>query len=158
MQFSINNILYKNELLSKLIYNNDNTVMSKSAKIKIISFKVAFNDYIRDYSNFIYNLNKELMSERHWHLFENRLTISIQEQFELNQLDESISEARNKRIEEKINTIVDIPEITKDSFLTKEEYKSLLDVNVDRTVVVVDTMVDGAVFCEEIYKEFVYTE
>lgn len=158
MEFTINNILYKGELLSKVLYANEDKSISKDLKIKIITFKIIFNDYIRDYQKYINEVNEELLTPRYTELVKNKINLTLDEEMELNKLESSMLEERNKLAEKKLNTIVDIKEITKDNYFTKEEYKELLEINVDHTIVIGDTTVDGGNYCEELYKEFVYIE
>lgn len=158
MEFTINNILYKGELLSKILYANEDKSISKDLKIKIITFKIIFNDYIRDYQKYINEINEELLTPRYTELLNNKAKLTMDEQLELDKLETSMLEERNELAEKKINSIVDIKEITKDNFFTKDEYKELLEINVDHTILIGNTTVDGANYCEELYKEFVYIE
>lgn len=158
MEFTINNILYKGELLSKVLYANEEKSISKDLKIKIITFKIIFNNYIRDYQKYINDVNEELLTPRYTELVNNKVNLTLDEELELNKLNTTMLEERNKLAEKKLNTIVDIKEITRDNFFTLDEYKELLEINVDHTIVMGNVTIDGGNYCEELYKEFVYIE
>jgi molecular chaperone GrpE (heat shock protein) len=146
----LNELLTKQNVISKLLLKNGEKELSKELKVKIIRIRAKYNKIKKELNKEVEMFLSELRSEE-FELLHNNPNRSEEENRNYSIFINNITECFNEYLHQKgIEEVADVD----DSF-TIDEYADILDVNIDNSVEINNAIVSAEDFMEIVYELFV---
>jgi hypothetical protein len=147
-----NEILTKQNFLTKLLLKNGKDELSKSLKVKVMAMRIEYAKVRKHFDEDVQEFVKDLAPERFKELQQIPEADRTEEQkAEIQQLTDKINSDYNAYIIERGKDEV---EVSRKSF-TEDEYNELVEVNADNDVEINGTKLNAADFLEILYSLFV---
>ena len=147
-----NEILTKQNFVTKIVLKNGNTELSKSLKVKVMGMRIEYakvrKQFDEDVQEFVKGVSTDRFNELN-NIPEDQRT--EEQKTELNELYSKINSEYAEYVTERGKKEVDI----KDTKFTEDEYNELVEVNADNDVEINGTKVNAADFLEILYTLFV---
>ena len=146
---TLNEVLIRQNFISKLLIKNENVEIDKDLKVKIMMMRVELTRYKTQFDNACLEKIKELQTEEFGKLSSSK-DLNKEQTTRLDELTSQLKEEYNNFLVEKGKEDVDF-----DKKFTEEEYAQLIDVNSSNDIDINGTTLDALSFLEVIYALFV---
>ena len=122
---TLNDVLTKQNLITKILLANDGKELSKELKVKIMRIRLAYNQIKRQFDEDTQEFSKQIVSDELRDLA-NKTKRTPEEETKFNELNSKANSEYQEYLIQKGNE--DIKETPNDSF-TEDEYFDILDLN-----------------------------
>ena len=122
---TLNDVLTKQNLITKVLLANDGKELSKELKVKIMRIRLAYNKIKRQFDEDTQEFSKQIVSDELRDLA-NKTERTPEEETKFNELNSKANSEYQEYLIQKGNE--DIKETPNDSF-TEDEYFDILDLN-----------------------------
>ena len=122
---TLNHVLTKQNLITKILLANDGKELSKELKVKIMRIRLAYNKIKRQFDEDTQEFSKQIVSDELRDLA-NKTKRTPEEETKFNELNSKANSEYQEYLIQKGNE--DIKETPNDSF-TEDEYFDILDLN-----------------------------
>ena len=122
---TLNDVLTKQNLITKILLANDGKELSKELKVKIMRIRLAYNKIKRQFDEDTQEFSKQIVSDELRDLA-NKTKRTPKEETKFNELNSKANSEYQEYLIQKGNE--DIKETPNDSF-TEDEYFDILDLN-----------------------------
>ena len=122
---TLNDVLTKQNLITKILLANDGKELSKELKVKIMRVRLAYNKIKRQFDEDTQEFSKQIVSDELRDLA-NKTKRTPEEETKFNELNSKANSEYQEYLIQKGNE--DIKETPNDSF-TEDEYFDILDLN-----------------------------
>ena len=122
---TLNDVLTKQNLITKILLANDGKELSKELKVKIMRIRLAYNKIKRQFDEDTQEFSKQIVSDELRDLA-NKTKRTPEEETKFNELNSKANSEYQEYLIQKGNE--DIKETPNDSF-TEDEYFDILDIN-----------------------------
>ena len=122
---TLNDVLTKQNLITKVLLANDGKELSKELKVKIMRIRLAYNKIKRQFDEDTQEFSKQIVSDELRNLA-NKTKRTPEEEAKFNELNSKANSEYQEYLIQKGNE--DIKETPNDSF-TEDEYFDILDLN-----------------------------
>ena len=122
---TLNDVLTKQNLITKILLANDGKELSKELKVKIMRIRLAYNKIKRQFDEDTQEFSKQIVSDELRDLA-NKTKRTPEEETKFNKLNSKANSEYQEYLIQKGNE--DIKETPNDSF-TEDEYFDILDLN-----------------------------
>lgn len=148
---TLNDVLTKQNVITKIILKDSDKELSKELKVKIMRIRMAYNKIKKQFDDDTQEFANQIISEELRELA-NKLDRTQEEEIRFNELnDKTNSEYQEYLVQKGLEEIKDIP----DDSLTIEEYSDVLDVNSGNDVEINGSPIKAADLMEIVYDLFV---
>lgn len=148
---TLNDVLTKQNVLTKLILKDGDKELSKELKVKVMRIRMAYNKIKKSFDTEVQEFSEELMTDEFKEL-NNKTDKTPEEDARYAELSEKINSEYQEFLiqkgEEEVTDIVD------DTF-TMDEYSDILDINAGNNVEINNNKIQAADFLEVVYDLFV---
>ena len=122
---TLNDVLTKQNLITKILLANDGKELSKELKVKIMRIRLAYNKIKKQFDEDTQEFSKQIVSDELRNLA-NKTKRTPEEETKFNELNSKANSEYQEYLIQKGNE--DIKETPNDSF-TEDEYFDILDLN-----------------------------
>lgn len=147
----LNDVLTKQNLITKLLLKDGDKELSKALKVKIMRIRMAYNKIKQQLESDTQEFTKDLVTEEAQNLV-NKKDRTEEENKRLEELEANFNSEYQEFLEQKGNEEINLS--IDDSF-TLDEYSDILDVNSGNDVDINNQNIPAVDFMEIIYKFFV---
>lgn len=148
---TLNDVLTKQNVLTKLILKDGDKELSKELKVKVMRIRMAYNKIKKSFDTEVQEFSEELMTDEFKEL-NNKTDKTPEEDARYAELSEKINSEYQEFLiqkgEEEVTDLVD------DTF-TMDEYSDILDINAGNNVEINNNKIQAADFLEVVYDLFV---
>lgn len=148
---TLNDVLTKQNLITKILLANDGKELSKELKVKIMRIRLAYNKIKKQFDEDTQEFSKQIVSDELRDLA-NKTKRTPEEETKFNKLNNKANSEYQEYLIQKGNE--DIKEIPNDSF-TEDEYFDILDLNSEGEYKINGQKVRAADLMEVFYDLFV---
>lgn len=148
---TLNDVLTKQNLITKILLANDGKELSKELKVKIMRIRLAYNKIKKQFDEDTQEFSKQIVSDELRDLA-NKTKRTPEEETKFNELNNKANSEYQEYLIQKGNE--DIKEIPNDSF-TEDEYFDILDLNSEGEYKINGQKVRAADLMEVFYDLFV---
>ena len=148
---TLNDVLTKQNLITKVLLANDGKELSKELKVKIMRIRLAYNKIKKQFDEDTQEFSKQIVSDELRDLA-NKTKRTPEEETKFNELNNKANSEYQEYLIQKGNE--DIKEIPNDSF-TEDEYFDILDLNSEGEYKINGQKVRAADLMEVFYDLFV---
>ena len=148
---TLNDVLTKQNLITKILLANDGKELSKELKVKIMRVRLAYNKIKKQFDEDTQEFSKQIVSDELRDLA-NKTKRTPEEEAKFNELNNKANSEYQEYLIQKGNE--DIKEIPNDSF-TEDEYFDILDLNSEGEYKINGQKVRAADLMEVFYDLFV---
>ena len=150
MIMNLNEVLTKQNLITKLVLKEGDKELPKELKVKLMRIRMAYNKIKQSFDEEVKEFSKELISEE-YETLANKTDRTTEEEAKYKELTDKINLEYQEFLIQKGDEEVTCIEDT----LTMEEYSDILDVNSGNDVEINGNKVSAADLLEVIYSLFV---
>lgn len=151
MNMVLNDVLTKQNVITKVLLKDGDKELPKALKVKIMRMRMAYNKIKQQFDSDVQEFTKELVPEELQTLV-NKQDRTEEENVKFEELNNKINSEYQEFLIQK--GYEEIPELIDDS-LTIDEYSEILDVNSGNNVEINGKQIKAADFMEAIYSLFV---
>ena len=148
---TLNDVLTKQNLITKILLANDGKELSKELKVKIMRIRLAYNKIKRQFDEDTQEFSKQIVSDELRDLA-NKTKRTPEEETKFNELNSKANSEYQEYLIQKGNE--DIKETPNDSF-TEDEYFDILDLNSEGEYEINGQKVRATDLMEAFYELFV---
>lgn len=148
---TLNDVLTKQNLITKILLASDGKELSKELKVKIMRIRLAYNKIKKQFDEDTQEFSKQIVSDELRDLA-NKTKRTPEEETKFNELNNKANSEYQEYLIQKGNE--DIKEIPNDSF-TEDEYFDILDLNSEGEYKINGQKVRAADLMEVFYDLFV---
>ena len=148
---TLNDVLTKQNLITKILLANDGKELSKELKVKIMRIRLAYNKIKKQFDEDTQEFSKQIVSDELRDLA-NKTKRTPEEETKFNELNSKANSEYQEYLIQKGNE--DIKETPNDSF-TEDEYFDILDLNSEGEYEINGQKVRAADLMEVFYDLFV---
>ena len=147
----LNDVLTKQNLITKILLANDGKELSKELKVKIMRIRMAYNKIKKHFDDDTKEFSNQIVSEELRNLA-NKQDRTEEENSRFTELNNKANEEYTEYLIQKgLEEVTDIPDDT----LTMEEYTDILDINSGNDVEINNVKIKAADFMEIVFELFV---
>lgn len=150
MIMTLNEILTRQNVFTKLILKDEDKEIPKELKVKIMRIRMAYNKVKKNFDNETKEFTDELITQE-FKTLSDKIDRTTEEEERLKELTNSINSEYQEFLIQKGNEMVDII----DDSLTEEEYADILEVNINNDVEINGNKIAAVNFLEIVYDLFV---
>lgn len=151
MIMNLNDVLTKQNVITKLVLENEEESLSKETKVKIMRIRLAYNKIRKNFDSDVKEFVEQITSDE-FKEFQNKLDFtneeSVRYQELIDQFNSEYTEYLTQKGLEEVSCSID------DSF-TEEEYFDIVNVNSGNNVEINGGKINAADFLEIFYDMFV---
>ena len=148
---TLNDVLTKQNLITKVLLAKDGKELSKELKVKIMRVRLAYNKIKKQFDEDTQEFSKQIVSDELRDLA-NKTERTSEEETKFNELNNKANaEYQEYLVEKGTEDIKDVPEDT----FTEDEYGDILDINSDGEYEINGQKVKAADLMEAFYELFV---
>lgn len=148
---TLNNVLTKQNVITKIILKDGDKELSKELKVKIMRIRMAYNKIKKQFDDDTQEFTNQIISDELRELA-NKSERTLEEEARFNELnDKTNSEYQEYLIQKGLEEVKDTP----DDVITMEEYSDILDVNSGNDVEINGNSVKAADLMEIVFDLFV---
>ena len=147
----LNDVLTKQNVLTKLILVNGEKELSKELKVKVMRIRMAYNKLKKSFDEEVKEFTEELLSDEFKEL-SNKQDKSPEEEAKLQELTSKFNSEYIEFVTQKGNETIN--DDLNDSF-TVDEYSDILDVNANNDVEINGNKIKATDFLEIFYELFI---
>ena len=148
---TLNDVLTKQNLITKILLANDGKELSKELKVKIMRIRLAYNKIKKQFDEDTQEFSKQIVSDELRNLA-NKTKRTPEEETKFNELNSKANSEYQEYLIQKGNE--DIKETPNDSF-TEDEYFDILDLNSEGEYEINGQKVSATDLMEVFYELFV---
>lgn len=148
-----NDAIIRHNFISKVIFKDGDTALSKDLKIKIMSMRIEYGKIHKNFDSDVQEFTQGIMEDRFKELQHKQERTEAEEK-EFNELINKYNQETNEYISKRAIDPVEVKEFTFDM----DEYSEIMDVNSANDVTINDQKIDAPDFLEVIYDLFVNKE
>lgn len=150
---TLNDALIRHNILSSLKYKDGDYSLPRELKIKLIKLKIALEKQFNEFNSYQEKCLNEVKTDEYNTLVAIEEDKRTEEQkARLEELVNTLNQEMNELLFNKTMEKVEIPEF---SYLTEEEFNSVLEVNIENEVIINGTKLDGGAYVDLIHQAFV---
>lgn len=144
MTMTLNDVLTKQNVITKVILQSGDKELSKALKIKIMRIRMAYSKIKKQFDEDTKEFADQLLSEEYKTLV-NKENRTEEENARFNELNNKAnSEYKEYLIQKGLEEVSDLPDDT----ITMDEYSDILDINAGNDVEINDNKIKAADFME----------
>lgn len=144
MTMTLNDVLTKQNVITKVILQSGDKELPKALKIKIMRIRMAYSKIKKQFDEDTKEFADQLLSEEHKTLM-NKENRTEEENARFNELNNKAnSEYKEYLIQKGLEEVSDLPDDT----ITMDEYSDILDINAGNDVEINDNKIKAADFME----------
>lgn len=144
MTMTLNDVLTKQNVITKVILQSGDKELSKALKIKIMRIRMAYSKIKKQFDEDTKEFTDQLLSEEYKTLV-NKENRTEEENARFNELNNKAnSEYKEYLIQKGLEEVSDLPDDT----ITMDEYSDILDINAGNDVEINDNKIKAADFME----------
>ena len=148
---TLNDVLTKQNVITKIILKDGDKELSKELKVKIMRIRMAYNKIKKQFDDDTQEFTNQIISDELRELA-NKSESTLEEEARFNELnDKTNSEYQEYLIQKGLEEVKDTP----DDVITMEEYSDILDVNSGNDVEINGNSVKAADLMEIVFDLFV---
>ena len=148
---TLNDVLTKQNVITKIILKDGDKELSKELKVKIMRIRMAYNKIKKQFDDDTQEFTNQIISDELRELA-NKSERTLEEEARFNELnDKTNSEYQEYLIQKGLEEVKDTP----DDVITMEEYSDILDVNSGNDVEINGNSVKAADLMEIVFGLFV---
>lgn len=148
---TLNEVLTKQNVITKIILKDGDKELSKELKVKIMRIRMAYNKIKKQFDDDTQEFTNQIISDEFRELA-NKSERTLEEEARFNELnDKTNSEYQEYLIQKGLEEVKDTP----DDVITMEEYSDILDVNSGNDVEINGNSVKAADLMEIVFDLFV---
>lgn len=148
---TLNDVLTKQNAITKIILKDGDKELSKELKVKIMRIRMAYNKIKKQFDDDTQEFTNQIISDELRELA-NKSERTLEEEARFNELnDKTNSEYQEYLIQKGLEEVKDTP----DDVITMEEYSDILDVNSGNDVEINGNSVKAADLMEIVFDLFV---
>lgn len=148
---TLNDVLTKQNVITKIILKDGDKELSKELKVKIMRIRMAYNKIKKQFDDDTQEFTNQIISDELRELA-NKSEKTLEEEARFNELnDKTNSEYQEYLIQKGLEEVKDTP----DDVITMEEYSDILDVNSGNDVEINGNSVKAADLMEIVFDLFV---
>lgn len=148
---TLNDVLTKQNVITKIILKDGDKELSKELKVKIMRIRMAYNKIKKQFDDDTQEFTNQIISDELRELA-NKSERTLEEEVRFNELnDKTNSEYQEYLIQKGLEEVKDTP----DDVITMEEYSDILDVNSGNDVEINGNSVKAADLMEIVFDLFV---
>ena len=148
---TLNDVLTKQNVITKIILKDGDKELSKELKVKIMRIRMAYNKIKKQFDDDTQEFTNQIISDELRELA-NKSERTLEEEARFNELnDKTNSEYQEYLIQKGLEEVKDTP----DDVITMEEYSDILDVNSGNDVEINGNSVQAADLMEIVFDLFV---
>lgn len=148
---TLNDVLTKQNVITKIILKDGDKELSKELKVKIMRIRMAYNKIKKQFDDDTQEFTNQIISDELRELA-NKSERTLEEEARFNELnDKTNSEYQEYLIQKGLEEVKDTP----DDVITMEEYSDILDVNSGNDVEINGSSVKAADLMEIVFDLFV---
>lgn len=148
---TLNDVLTKQNVITKIILKDGDKELSKELKVKIMRIRMAYNKIKKQFDDDTQEFTNQIISDELRELV-NKSERTLEEEARFNELnDKTNSEYQEYLIQKGLEEVKDTP----DDVITMEEYSDILDVNSGNDVEINGNSVKAADLMEIVFDLFV---
>lgn len=148
---TLNDVLTKQNVITKIILKDGDKELSKELKVKIMRIRMAYNKIKKQFDDDTQEFTNQIISDELRELA-NKSERTLEEEARFNELnDKTNSEYQEYLIQKGLEEVKDTP----DDVITMEEYSDILDVNSGNDVEINENSVKAADLMEIVFDLFV---
>lgn len=148
---TLNDVLTKQNVITKIILKDGDKELSKELKVKIMRIRMAYNKIKKQFDDDTQEFTNQIVSDELRELA-NKSERTLEEEARFNELnDKTNSEYQEYLIQKGLEEVKDTP----DDVITMEEYSDILDVNSGNDVEINGNSVKAADLMEIVFDLFV---
>lgn len=148
---TLNDVLTKQNVITKIILKDGDKELSKELKVKIMRIRMAYNKIKKQFNDDTQEFTNQIISDELRELA-NKSERTLEEEARFNELnDKTNSEYQEYLIQKGLEEVKDTP----DDVITMEEYSDILDVNSGNDVEINGNSVKAADLMEIVFDLFV---
>lgn len=148
-----NDAIIRHNFISKVIFKDGDTALSKDLKIKIMSMRIEYGKIHKNFDSDVQEFTQGIMEDRFKELQQKQERTEAEEK-EFNELINKYNQETNEYISKRAIDPIEVKEFTFDM----DEYSEIMDVNSANDVTINDQKIDAPDFLEVIYDLFVNKE
>lgn len=151
MLMTLNDVLTKQNVITKIILKDGDKELPKELKVKIMRIRMAYNKIKKQFDDDTQEFTNQIISDELRELA-NKSERTLEEEARFNELnDKTNSEYQEYLIQKGLEEVKDTP----DDVITMEEYSDILDVNSGNDVEINGNSVKAADLMEIVFDLFV---
>lgn len=148
---TLNDVLTKQNVITKIILKDGDKELSKELKVKIMRIRMAYNKIKKQFDDDTQEFTNQIISDEFRELA-NKSERTLEEEARFNELNgKTNSEYQEYLIQKGLEEVKDTP----DDVITMEEYSDILDVNSGNDVEINGNSVKAADLMEIVFDLFV---
>lgn len=148
---TLNDVLTKQNVITKIILKDGDKELSKELKVKIMRIRMAYNKIKKQFDDDTQEFTNQIISDELRELA-NKSERTLEEEARFNELnDKTNSEYQEYLIQKGLEEVKDTP----DDVITMEEYSDILDVNSGNDVEINGNTIKAADLMEIVFDLFV---
>lgn len=148
---TLNDVLTKQNVITKIILKDGDKELSKELKVKIMRIRMAYNKIKKQFDDDTQEFTNQIISDELRELA-NKSERTLEEEARFNELnDKTNSEYQEYLIQKGLEEVKDTP----DDVITMEEYSDILDVNSGNDIEINGNSVKAADLMEIVFDLFV---
>ena len=153
MKMTTNDVIIRHNFITKVLFKDGDSTLSKDLKIKIMSMRIEYGKVHKAFDEDVQEFTKGIIEDRFNELqaIENR---SEKEEAEFNELVNKYNSLTNEYISKRAIDEVEVKEYS----LNIDEYSEILETNSANDVTINETNISAPDFLEAIYELFVVNE
>lgn len=152
-KMTTNDAIIRHNFISKVIFKDGDTALSKDLKIKIMSMRIEYGKIHKIFDSDVQEFTQGIMEDRFKELQQKQERTETEEK-EFNEFINKYNQETNEYISKRAMDPVDVKEFTFDM----DEYSEIMDVNSANDVTINDQKIDAPDFLEVLYDLFVNNE
>lgn len=146
----LNDVLIKQNVITKILLKEGDKELSKELKVKIMRIRMAYNKIKKNYDDEVKEFTEELIPQEFKELSQ-KVNKTDEDQLKLGEMEVKINSEYQEFLSQKVNEKV---ECIDDTF-TMDDYSDIIEVNAGNDVVINNNLIKAPDFLEIIYDLFV---
>lgn len=146
----LNDVLIKQNVITKILLKEGDKELSKELKVKIMRIRMAYNKIKKNYDDEVKEFTEELIPQEFRELSQ-KVNKTDEDQLKLGEMEVKINSEYQEFLSQKVNEKV---ECIDDTF-TMDDYSDIIEVNAGNDVVINNNLIKAPDFLEIIYDLFV---
>lgn len=153
MKLTTNDVIIRHNFITKVLFKDGDSTLSKDLKIKIMSMRIEYGKIHKAFDDDVQEFTKGIVSDRFNELQKNE-TRTEEENQEFTNLINQYNSETNEYVAKRALDQVEVKEYVFDM----DEYSEIMETNSSNDVVINEQKISAPDFLEAIYQLFVVTD
>lgn len=154
MKLTTNDVIIRHNFISKVLFKDGDSSLSKDLKIKIMSMRIEYGKIHKEFDADVQEFTNGILSERFNELNQKRENRNEEENKEFQELINQYNSETNEYISKRALDEVEVKEYT----FNMDEYSEIMETNSSNDVMINENKISAPDFLEAIYELFVINE